>query len=137
MVAGLPISTGSRDHSSGPPLHVVVTNHPHPRGYPSSDTNFEGPKGISQPKWQNVGSKEFAITVMKSIHQAINVMNKSFFQIDVSTSTSYEDIPSDEAPDPEDTQPIVHILDPVATPVELEEPIISLHALTVFLPHKH
>jgi hypothetical protein len=55
---------------------------------------------------------------------------KDFLHIDASSSTSYEDIPSDEAPDHEDTQPIFHTLSLVAIPMELEEPIISLHALT-------
>jgi hypothetical protein len=41
-----------------------------------------------------------------------------------------QDIPSDEAPDQEDAQLSVHLEDSVATPVEPEEPVISLHALS-------
>jgi hypothetical protein len=77
LVAGMPISTGSRDHPSGPTLKATFPNHPHPRGYPNSDTNLEGPKGISNRNGGTSSSKEFAITVMKSIHQDINVGNKS------------------------------------------------------------
>jgi hypothetical protein len=54
---------------------------------------------------------------------------KKFFQIDVSSSTSSEDILSDEAIELEETPPIVPIPDLVTPPMELEEPIISLHAL--------
>jgi hypothetical protein len=54
---------------------------------------------------------------------------QKFFQIDASTSSPYEDIPSDEAPDLEEAHPSDHVEAPVATPVEPEEPVISLHAL--------
>jgi hypothetical protein len=42
----------------------------------------------------------------------------NLFQIDASNFTSYEDIPSDEAPNQEDTQPSVNLEDSIATPME-------------------
>jgi len=54
---------------------------------------------------------------------------QKFFQIDVIASTSSKDILLDEATDIEDTHPTVPISDPVPPPMELEEPVISLHAL--------
>jgi hypothetical protein len=55
---------------------------------------------------------------------------QKFFQIDATVSSPYEDIPSDEAPDPEVAQPSDHAEDPVVNPVESAEPVISLHALS-------
>jgi hypothetical protein len=61
---------------------------------------------------------------------------QNFFQIDESTSSSYEDISSDEATDPKDSQPSVHAKDYVSSTVAPEEPVIYLHALLgILAPH--
>ena len=43
---------------------------------------------------------------------------QKFFQIDASTSSSYDYIPSDEVSDQEVAQPSDHVEDPVVTPME-------------------
>jgi hypothetical protein len=55
---------------------------------------------------------------------------QKFFQIDASTSSSYDDIPSDEVSDQEVAQPSDPVEDPVVTPMESMDPVISLHALS-------
>jgi hypothetical protein len=54
---------------------------------------------------------------------------QNFFKIDASNSSSYEDIPSYEAPELKDSQPSFHVEDYVASLMAPEEPVISLHAL--------
>jgi hypothetical protein len=55
---------------------------------------------------------------------------ENFFQIDASTSSPSEDIPSDEALDQDEAPPSDHVEAPVVTLVEPEEPIILLHSLS-------
>jgi hypothetical protein len=57
----------------------------------------------------------------------------NFFQID---ACAFEDIPTDEAPIPYEAQPSDHVEAPIVTPMEPEEPIISLHSLSgISAPH--
>jgi hypothetical protein len=61
---------------------------------------------------------------------------ENFFHIDVYSSSPYEYISYDESLDPDEAQPNAHIEAPIVTSMELEEPIISLHALSsISTPH--
>jgi hypothetical protein len=54
---------------------------------------------------------------------------QKFFQIDASASSSYDDILSDEVSYQEVDQPGDPVEDPIVTPMEFVDPVISLHAL--------
>jgi hypothetical protein len=58
---------------------------------------------------------------------------QKFSHVDASTSSSYEYIPSDEAPNPEEAQPSDYAKSPVVTPLEPKQPFILLHALSGIL----
>jgi hypothetical protein len=55
---------------------------------------------------------------------------QKIFQIDASTFSPYEDIPSDEAPDPEEAPSSDNVEDPTVNPTDSLEPVRSLHALS-------
>jgi hypothetical protein len=130
LVAGMPISQGSRDHSSGPtPMHTVVPNHPHP-GDTSTLTQTLKVQKVSPTEMVERRKQGLFYYCDDKYSSGHKCHEQNFFQIDASTSTSSEDIPSYEAPDQEDAQPSVHLEDSVATPVEPVEPVISLHALS-------
>ena len=61
---------------------------------------------------------------------------QKLFHIDASTSSSYEDIPSDEVLDQEVAQPSAPVKDPIVALMESMEPVISLHELLgILAPH--
>jgi hypothetical protein len=55
---------------------------------------------------------------------------QNLFQIDASTSSSYNKNPLDEVSYQEAAQPSDLVKDPVVTPMESMESVISLHALS-------
>jgi hypothetical protein len=125
----MPINTGCRDHPLGSNPEGYIPQLSSLWGYPSSDTNLEGPKGISNRNGGASQARTLLLYCDEMYSPGPKCKEQKFFQIDVSTSSSYEDKPSDEAPDPEDVQPSVHAEDSVSSPVVPEEPVISLHAL--------
>jgi hypothetical protein len=110
------------------PLHSVVTNHPHP-GATSAPTQTLKVQKVSPTEMVERRKQELCYYYDEKYSPGHKCREQKFFQIDVSTSTSSEDILSDEATDTEDTQPTVPISYPVPPPMEPEEPVISLHAL--------
>ena len=119
------ISTGCKDHPLGSNPKVYIPQPSSLRGYPISNTNIEGPKGIS-----NRNAREWNKGIIYCSYEKYSLGHKcreqKFFQIDASILSSYEYIPSYEAPDQEDAQPSVHVEYYVVAPEEL---FISLHAL--------
>jgi hypothetical protein len=68
LVVGMPISMGRRDHPSGATHEASTYQLSSPRGYPFFDTNLEGTKGLSLPKWRNIARNDFSTILMKSMH---------------------------------------------------------------------
>jgi hypothetical protein len=128
LVACVPISMRSRDHPSGTTPKGSSYHPSSPKGYPCSDTNLEGPKGLSV-EMEECHKQGICYYCDENYAPWNKCREKKFFQIDVVVSSSYEYLPLDEALYPKVAQPIDHVKDPVVNLVESEEPVISLHAL--------
>lgn len=110
------------------PLRTAVPNRPCP-GATSAQTQTLKVQKVSPAEMAERHKQGLCYYCDDKYSSSHKCREQKFFQIDASASTSSENIPLDEAPDPEDAQPSVHLKDSVATPMEPAEPIISLHAL--------
>jgi hypothetical protein len=122
----------SRDHPSGSTPEGYIYQPSSPWGSPNSDTNLEGPKGLSHRNGKVSEASNFLLLVMKS-----TCWEQNFFQIDASTYSSHEDIPSDETPNPEDAQPSVHTKYFIANPWNQRNLSYLFMTSQVFWPHGH
>jgi hypothetical protein len=110
-------------------MKAPVLNRPHPGAHPVPTQALKVQK-VSPTEMEERRKQGLCYYCDEKYSPWHKCREQKFFQIDVSTSFPYEDIPSDEAPDIEEAQPSDHDENPVVTPGELAEPVISLHALS-------
>jgi hypothetical protein len=107
----------------------LVLNHPFPKAHPTLTQTLKVQK-VSPTEMVELHKKGFFYYCDEKYSPRHKCRQQNFFHIDASTSSPYEYIPSEEAPNPKEAQPSDHVEAPVVTPVEPEEPVISLHALS-------
>lgn len=110
------------------PLRTAVPNRPCP-GATSAQTQTLKVQKVSPAEMAERHKQGLCYYCDDKYSSSHKCREQKFFQIDGSATTSAEDNMSSEAIDSEDTQPTSPIPDPVTSPVEAKEPIISLHAL--------
>jgi hypothetical protein len=105
------------------PLHSSVPNHPRP-GATTAPTQTLKVQKVSPTEMEERRKQGLCYYCDDKYAPGHKCHEQKFFQIDGS-----EDRMSDEAPEPEDTEPTLPLSEHIAPPVEPEEPVISLHAL--------
>jgi hypothetical protein len=119
-----------------PPLKDTFPNHPHPRANPTPTQTLKVQK-VSPTEMAERRKQGLCYYCDEKYSPGHKCREQKFFQIDASTSSSYEDIPSDETPDPEDAQPSVHakiLLQPLWNQRNLSYLFMPSQ---VFQPHRH